>query len=425
MKYNLQMAIWVVVANMIGTGIFSSLGYQLLEIHDLFSIVILWAAGGIISLCGAYAYSRLAVHMPDAVGEYHYLSRLVHPSVGFLSSWISITVGFAAPIALVLKTMCAYMPAHILGLSGEVWALVALAGITAVHMKSYSASEGFHTAITLFKIAFLILFVAAGLSVSSGQRISFAPTGYSLDTITSSAFATSLVYVLYTYSGWNASTYLARELPHPERTLPVSMITGTLLVAVLYIGLNMMFLYAAPIHELVVDVKTFEPTDLAVVVAGHILPSNLVFVMQGIVCLLLLSSMSSMILAGPRITAAIAEQYSVLQLLAKRSSKGIPLYAIGLQTIIAVILFVSNSFEDTLKFTAMMLTLSSMATVGSILRIERKMLTMIASIVFLAANTWVVIHVSQDNPTSIVWTAVIIFLGIVLYAMLSLSRNRS
>jgi APA family basic amino acid/polyamine antiporter len=203
------------------------------------------------------------------------------------------------------------------------------------------------------------------------------------------------------------------------------MITGTLLVAVLYIGLNMMFLYAAPIHELVVDVKTFEPTDLAVVVAGHILPSNLVFVMQGIVCLLLLSSMSSMILAGPRITAAIAEQYSVLQLLAKRSSKGIPLYAIGLQTIVAVILFVSNSFEDTLKFTAMMLTLSSMATVGSILRIERKMLTMIASIVFLAANTWVVIHVSQDNPTSIVWTAVIIFLGIVLYAMLSLSRNRS
>lgn len=423
MKYNLPMAIWVVVANMIGTGIYSSLGFQLVDIHDLFSIIMLWVIGGMISLCGAYVYSRLANNMPDAVGEYHYLSRLVHPSIGFLSSWISITVGFAAPIALLLKTMCAYLPSTLLNINVEFWVLIALVCITAVHMQSYTASRGFHSIVTIFKIVFLILFVVVGFLVGRKQMVSFAPSETTISTMTSNTFATALVYVLYTYSGWNASTYLARELPDPKRTLPQSMLTGTLLVAVLYIALNLLFLYVAPTHALMVDVRTYEPKELLVIVAVYILPTMSVDVMQGICCFLLMSSMSSMILAGPRVTAAIAEQYSVLGVLAKRSSQGIPLNAIGLQTIIAVVLFVSNTFEDTLKFTAMMLTLSSMATAASIIRIERKILTVLAALIFLVANVWVLIHVAQSNPASLTWTAAIIGLGIVLYITLRLGKR--
>jgi APA family basic amino acid/polyamine antiporter len=411
------MATWVVVANMIGTGIFSSLGFQLIGISDYFSIVMLWLAGGVISLCGAYVYSRLAVNMPDAVGEYHYLSRLVHPSVGFVSSWISITLGFAAPIALVMKAICAYLPQQLFGMSTEVWALLLLFGVTTVHATSYRASGRFHSVITIFKIGFLALFALLGFVLGGAHSTTFLPTSTSLSTMSSTAFAISLVYVLYTYSGWNASTYLARELPKPEYTLPRSMIIGTLLVASLYIALNIMFLYAAPASELrVADMS--QPRDLAVVVARSILPGSFQGVIAGVVCLLFVSSMSSLILAGPRVTLAIAEQYQQLRILARRNASGIPVFAIVLQTLIAAILFVTNTFDATIKNTTMMLTLSSIITVASILKIEKRGRVLIAAGIFILANVWVLIHVALDYPPSLIWTALIMGIGMLVYRSL-------
>ncbi|MFN5319486.1 MAG: amino acid permease, partial [Bacteroidia bacterium] len=96
-KYSLGSATSIVVANMIGTGIFVSLGYQLMDIKDLATIIALWVVGGLIALCGAFAYSELGAAMPNSGGEYHFLSRIFHPGLGFMSGWLSATIGFSAP----------------------------------------------------------------------------------------------------------------------------------------------------------------------------------------------------------------------------------------------------------------------------------------------------------------------------------------
>jgi APA family basic amino acid/polyamine antiporter len=195
------------------------------------------------------------------------------------------------------------------------------------------------------------------------------------------------------------------------------MIIGTLLVASLYIALNIMFLYAAPASELrVADMS--QPRDLAVVVARSILPGSFQGVIAGVVCLLFVSSMSSLILAGPRVTLAIAEQYQQLRILARRNASGIPVFAIVLQTLIAAILFVTNTFDATIKNTTMMLTLSSIITVASILKIEKRGRVLIAAGIFILANVWVLIHVALDYPPSLIWTALIMGIGMLVYRSL-------
>lgn len=416
-RYSPLTAVWAIAANMIGTGIFTSLSFQVVAFDDYFVILSLWVIGGIISLCGAYAYSRLAIAMPDAVGEYDYLSRLVHPSIGFVSSWVSVTVGFAAPVALIMKTMEAYLQPYLMSapVSAGPIVLTLLLLVSLAHCTSYSTSANFHGTATACKVVLLIAFTALGFLTPQVQGVVFTPSSESVSHITSGVYAISLVYVLYTYSGWNASSYLARELPNPERTLPRSILLGTVGVSIMYLLINAMFLYTTPAEILAVDTQTGVPKDLAAVVASYVLPRGLSSMVGAIVVVLLMSSMSAMTMVGPRVSVAIGETNQRLRFFAKRTRNGVPALAIAVQSAVAAVLYVTNAFDQIITFTMMILTISTLVTVISTLHISRSLLSITAVIVFTLSNAYVLYHIANTNPESVMWTACIVVTGLVVH----------
>lgn len=402
---------------MIGTGIFTSLSFQVVSFNDHFVILSLWLVGGLISLAGAYAYSRLAIAMPDAVGEYDYLSRLIHPSVGFVSSWVSVTVGFAAPVALIMKTMEAYLQSYLTAspVSASLIVILILFIVSVAHSLSYSTSASFHGIATALKVALLLVFTVIGFSTPGLDTFSIGPTSESWGLVTSSVYAISLVYVLYTYSGWNASSYLARELPHPERTLPRSILLGTIGVSIMYLLINAMFLYTTPANMLAVDPASGTPRDLAAVVAAYVLPRGISSMVGAIVVLLLTSSMSAMTMVGPRVSVAIGETNRRLSFFAKRTATGIPALAIIIQSVVAALLYLTNAFDQIMTFTMMILTISTLFTVVSALRVSRSWLTVTAVVLFTLSNLYVLYHIAHSNSQSLQWTAFIIVTGLVIH----------
>ena len=208
----------MVVANMIGTGVFTSLGFQLLGIQSFFVLMMLWLIGGLTALCGALTYAELGANLPRSGGEYNFLSRLYHPSAGFISGWVSATVGFAAPVALAAMTFGAYLSAVFPNLSPR-WSAVALVLVlTLLHCRSRQTSSAVQQLFTGLKVLLVILFCAV-IFIWGGtpQPVSFAPQSGDSTLLFSGAFAVALIYVNYAYTGWNAATYVTSELDNPQR----------------------------------------------------------------------------------------------------------------------------------------------------------------------------------------------------------------
>src|SRR3984893_2971120 len=219
----------IVVADMVGVGVFTSLGFQVKDIPSGFSILLLLGVGGIVALCGVFSYSELGAMFPRSSGEYNFLSRAFHPAFGFLAGWVSATVGFAAPVALAV---------------GVVW-LVSL-----VQLSGVRHSSTFQLISTILKVVLIVAFLVAGFVVGVPQPISFAPQASDLAHIVSAPFAIGLVFVMYSFSGWNAATYIIGEMKTPQQSLPRALLAGTLIVLVLYVALNAVFLHTTPIGKL-------------------------------------------------------------------------------------------------------------------------------------------------------------------------------
>ena len=254
-KFKFTTVTAVVIANMVGTGVFTSLGFQLLDIQSGFVILMLWAVGGLIAVCGAMTYAELGAALPRSGGEYNFLARIYHPAAGFASGWTSATIGFAGPTALAAMTFAAYATSILPGLSSESIEKALAVGLVAIlaviHGSSRRNSGGLQVVFTILKVGVIVVFcLAAVVVVDSPQPIRFLPSSGDGALLTSSAFAVSLIYVSYAYTGWNAATYLSSELENPQRTLPGILLTGTLVVTVLYVALNFTFLYSAPVDAM-------------------------------------------------------------------------------------------------------------------------------------------------------------------------------
>src|SRR5271170_1100352 len=228
----------IVIADMVGVGVFTSLGFQVNDLKSGFTLMLLWLVGGIIAICGAVCYAELATMLPRSSGEYNFLRQIYHPAFGFVAGWLSATVGFAAPIALAAMAFGSYFksivpqaPPLILGL-GITW-LAAL-----VHLRGVRFGGAFHNVWTVLKLILIVAFIVAGFVFANPQPISFAPSTADLSVITGAPFAISLVFVMYSYSGWNAATYIVGELREPIRNVPRALFAGTAIVIVLYVSLN-------------------------------------------------------------------------------------------------------------------------------------------------------------------------------------------
>src|SRR5947207_1753054 len=347
----------IVIANIIGTGIFTSLGFQLPEIHSGFTLLMLWVVGGIAALCGALCYGELSAALPRSGGEYHFLSQIYHPALGFMAGFISATVGFAAPIALAAMAFGKYMHG-VLGFGSPVILSFAVVWLVAiVHLKNLQVGSAFQNLWTIVKLLLIGTLITAGFFVEPKQEITFLPQPGDTMSIFSGAFAVALVYVMYSYSGWNASSYIIGEVKKPEKNVPRSLLAGTLVVVAAYVLVNAIFLATTPQEEMRAQL------EVGLIAGKHIFGANGGRVAGAVICLGLVSAISSMTWIGPRVSMSMGEDHWWLRLLGRKNPHGIPTNAMVLQLLIVNLLLLTRSFENVVQYTQFSLLLCSLFTV--------------------------------------------------------------
>jgi APA family basic amino acid/polyamine antiporter len=354
----------IVVANMIGTGVFTSLGYQLFDIQSGFGIVMIWLVGGLLALCGAFCYAELATRLPEDGGEYYFLSKIYHPALGFMAGFVSSTVGFAAPIAGASIALGAYVHGVWPGVNEMALAVCIITLISAIHWWNARLGIDFQKGSTVLKVSMILLFIGAGFALGT-EPVNFLPSaqgwkeifGDATQGLVAPAFATSLIWVSFAYSGWNASTYIAGSIENPNRNLSRSILLGTLTVTGLYVLLNMVLMKSTAVHNLV-GVK-----EVGLVAAEALLGSNIGKLMGGIISLLLVSTISSMVFTGPRVLAKMFETIPSMQGLSKREADGNPRRAIVVQLLVSLVLLFVMDFPQLIYYIAFTLSLFTMLTV--------------------------------------------------------------
>ncbi|MDA0679606.1 MAG: amino acid permease [Proteobacteria bacterium] len=423
-KFKFTTVTAVVIANMVGTGVFTSLGFQLLDIQSGFVILMLWAIGGLIAVCGAMTYAELGAAIPRSGGEYNFLARIYHPAAGFVSGWTSATIGFAGPTALAAITFAAYATTIFPTTSPEwvqkVLAVGLIVGLTIIHSSSRRNSGGLQVVFTILKVGVIVGFcLAAIFAIDTPQPIQFLPARGDGALLTSSAFAVSLIYVSYAYTGWNAATYLSSELENPQRTLPGILLTGTLVVTILYVSLNFVFLYTASVDALKGELEVG-------FIAAQAAFGELGGQFTGIVLAsLLVSTVSAMTIAGPRVLQVIGEDFKALGFLAKRNKDGIPSRAIHIQSALAIGFVLSSSFESILVFAGFTLALNSFATVAGVFVLRRKQpdlprpyrtfLYPVPPLVYLSLTGWTLWFVLMNKPVEGLFGLGVIGSGLIVY----------
>ncbi len=402
-RISLLTAICIVIANMIGTGIFTSLGFQVGDLPSGFAIIALWAVGGICAICGALSYAELGAALPRSGGEYHFLREIYHPSVGFIAGWVSATVGFAAPVAIAAMPFGTYLTGILPGINPLAAALVAVWITTIILLFDLRLGSVFQIASTVLKVALIVTLVVAGLLVRKTQPVSFAPAKGDGGLIVSAPFAIGLYWVMYAYSGWNASTYITGELRRPGRNIPLSLGIGTILVSALYILINIVFLRTTPPGDMI------GKQQVALIAGSHIFGETGGKVMAAFICLGLISTVSAMMWIGPRVTATMGEDLPALAWLARRTAGGVPATAILMQWAIVNVMLLTATFQTVVNYVQFSLTLCSALTVLGVfvLRWRRPDLKRpfrawgypITPFIFLAVSGWMMWHLLAEPST--------------------------
>ena len=430
-SFSPRTAIAVVIANMVGTGVFTSLGFQLLDIQSPFVLIMLWVVGGLTALCGALTYAELGAALPRSGGEYNFLTEIYHPAAGFVSGWVSATIGFAAPTALAAITFGTYLASVFPQLSPPWLASILVLGLTAVHASTRRNSGGVQRAFTALKILLILGFcVLAWVLVDEPQDVTFLPVRSDGELLFSGAFAISLIYVNYAYSGWNAATYLTSELERPEQTLSRVLIYGTLIVLVLYVLLNFTFLYVAPMTALAGKL------EIGYVSAQYIFGDVGAAVMGVVLAALLISTVSAMVLAGPRVLHVIGQDFPAFSWLARTNKHAVPDLAIGLQSVIALLFIWSASFESILVFAGFTLGLNTFFTVLGVFILRRTQPNLprpykvsfypLPPLIFLGFTGWTLTYILLERPNEGWMGLAIVASGAVFYAAtIWLGKRRS
>ncbi len=408
---------------MIGTGVFTSLHFQVGPLPSGFAILVLWLVGGVCALCGALAYGELAAAMPRSGGEYHFLSKTFHPAVGFVAGWLSATVGFAAPVAAAAMAFGRYFADVFPGSSPLALSIIVAALVTAVHLRGAKFGAVFQNASTALKVALILIFIVAGAFAKPVAAISFAPHPGAMAMIASPPFAFSLVFVMYSYSGWNAATYIVGEVRDPGRNVPRAIALGTLIVTALYLALNATFLRAAPMSELGAEGKI----EVGYVAATHIFGDAGGRLMAGLICLGLVASISAMTWIGPRVSMTMGEDHRLLAPLARKSARGVPVLAMLLQFAIVTALLLTASFDQIINYVQFSLTLCSMlAVIGVfVLRVRQPGLPRpyrtwgypVTPIVFLAISAWMLVFTWQRHRDESLAGLATLLIGLALYSI--------
>jgi len=410
-KYGLRTATALVIANMIGVGVFTSLGFQLEGISDYASLLLLWVVGGAIALIGSLCYGELSAAFPGSGGEYHFLQVSFGKFIGFLSGAVSATVGFSAPIAAAAFTFSAYLGDVVpLPFSPSVTGCLLVILITLVHISKKEIGSGFQVFFTSGKVLLLLALIVVGLLVRFHGTDALQGT-YLINTSTtkellSGNFWVSLIYVSYAYSGWNASAYIIDEVEDARRNVPRSILTGTLLVMILYTAIHFVFLISAP-----ADVLRGRQ-DVAYVSAYHLLGPGAASVIAGLIAFFLISTISSMVLVGPRIIQRISRDQEALRFFSVFNRHDVPVRAILLQTFIAVLILLTSQFEWIITSIGFVLLLFNTLTVAALFYLRYKFpqaersirvpLYPVLPALFILFNLWIMFYLARHRTEEVI-----------------------
>lgn len=404
---------------MIGTGVFTSLGYQLVDINTAFPILLLWLIGGIISLFGAFSYSELASAFPRSGGEYSILSKVYHPAVGFIGGFVSSTIGFSAPAVLAAIALGKYTVAIFPQLNSTIIASVIILLFNLIHSQTLKYGRLIQDWTTIGKIVLIVFFIISGLLIDSPQNISFLPISNDGSLIMSSSFAVSLVWVSYAYTGWNSTVYIAGEVKNPQKNIHYSLLFSTAFVTVLYILLNFIFLFSTPISEMrgMIEVGFIAGVNIFGDQGGRIV--------SGGIALLLLSTISSYVFIGPRITQVIGEDFKYLRFFSKVNNSGIPINGFIFQLSISLIFILTSTFEQVLLYAGItFIIINTITVIGVIvLRFYQPALNRPykswgypwTQIIFTISNLWILYFTFKNQPFESLIGIGIILISLIFY----------
>ncbi len=400
---------------MIGTGVFTSVGFQLSSVQNTWSILLLWCLGGLFALFGAFAYAELGTNFKESGGDYIYLSRLFHPLLGYLSAWAGLIVGFSAPVALAAMAFTKYLAPF--GLQNNLWLAAAIIIIIGcMHSFTIKHSSRFQNYTTLIKVLFIVtlIFIAMILPGQHANAINFNNTWK--HELLKPGFAVSMVYVSFAYTGWNAAAYVAFEINKPLRNLPYALIASTLFVSLVYVLFQYVLLKNASVQQLQ---NKEEATFISF--------TNLLGLPGGkwisiFIAIQLIATISSYLWVGPRVTHAMAKEYNLWKALGTSNQHGIPVKAVWAHVVISLLLMLSGSFEKLLLYAGFVLQLMASLTVATSLFIKYRSPGTFKTpfkpwlqIIFLLFNAWILMFTFIDRPVESSVGIGILLVGFIIY----------
>ncbi|MBX3174857.1 MAG: amino acid permease [Gemmatimonadaceae bacterium] len=410
----------VLISNMVGTGVFTSLGFQVVDITSGFALLALWAVGALLALTGAFCYAELGTTIPRSGGEYVYLSWAWSPRLGFIGGFVSMTAGFAAPIALAAIAFGRYATA-VVPVDPRLLTLAVLLVVGAVHARHVSSARRFQLLTTGSTLVVILAFIVAGLAIGPREPLSFAPEAAAFRSIGSAPFAISLIYVVYAYTGWNAIGYVAGEVREPQRTIPRAVVIAVLIVALLYLLLHWVFLRAVPIAELrgTVEVGALAGTRVFGPLGGRL--------MSGVIALVLVATISGFLYAGARVTQAVGAGSTALRWMGAAGPDGVPRRALALQMALVALLIVTASFEQVLAYAGIVLNLMNLLAVAGLMRMRRREpglerpfrtpLYPVVPLAFAALSVWMIGFTVWQRPVIILAALGTLAIGSGLYSL--------
>jgi APA family basic amino acid/polyamine antiporter len=442
------LAICLIIANVIGSGIYTTPGFLARDLQSPFAVLAIWIIGAALAFAGALSYCELGAMFPEAGGEYIYLREAFGPLFGFLSGWVSFVAGFSAPIGAATIGFAAYVshflprlspenilwntsfgrfPLHIS--SGQIVALLVLWILSLSHITGVRRGGQLQVLLTAVKVAAIISLIVLGLWLGNGNWSNFhSGAAGMLPAKAWSNGAVSLIFVLFSFSGWNAAAYIAGEIQEPHKTLPLALISGTAAVAIIYLGLNVLFLYALGIQGMSGVLQVGEKASLALFgpVAAHVVAA----MMAGSI----LASASAMIIAGPRVYFAMAADGLFFRPMGTVHSRyGSPGKSIMWQAVWVSVLVLSSAFEPLIVYSGFVLVLFSSIAVAAVvvLRLRRPELPRPfrvpfypwTPLLFVGFSAWILVFTFRDRPVESALGIATVLFGLPLYFYWRKSRK--
>jgi APA family basic amino acid/polyamine antiporter len=408
----------LVLANIIGAGIFTTTGYQAADLGHPGFIFLLWFVGGLLAICGALCYAELGAAMPHDGAEYVYLRHTYGGLLGFMSAFVSLFAGFSAPIASAAKGFSRYLsywfpslsdPPVVLGVidTSDCVAIAIVWLLIAIQMRGSDIGLRFSDGLTFFKVLGILGIIVAAAAIGQGDIAGFTSVSATYEQLDNSelfsAMATSLIFVMFCYSGWNASAYIAGEFKNPQRDLPPSLIIGTGLVMALYLGINAVYFYGASVDEMA------GVAEVGLVAAKNLFGPVGVSLVTVVLCASLLASATAMTIVGPRVSIALGRDYKAFRFLSViRGSRGVPANALILQGLVTSIIVVSGRIDQIMQYAGFTLALFSSLAVSCVIVLRIRSPDMprpfrtwgypLTPILFLSVSGWMMFWAFQGRP---------------------------